>query len=226
MNPASGEGGGCYAPPLMSSTSSPALLALHGLRLKGFAEASTVAELVGLDAATVTGELEQAAESDFVMFRDGRRTGWALKPPGRVENERLLAEELDATGHRDLVQHAYDRFLALNGTMLAVCTRWQVKDADAQELNDHTDPDYDAAVMAELAELDAGVQPICADLAGVLDRFSIYAPRFTSALDKLRAGDLEWFTKPIMESYHTVWFELHEDLLASLGIDRASEQAH
>jgi len=26
-----------------------------------------------------------------------------------------------------------------------------------------------------------------------------------------------------MSSYHTVWFELHEDLLATLGIDRASE---
>lgn len=185
-----------------------------------------VAELVGLDDAVVTAELERAAESEFVMFREGRRTGWALKPAGRVENERLLAEELDAAGHRDLVQQAYERFLDLNGTMLAVCTRWQVKDADAQELNDHTDAAYDAAVLAELAELDAGVQPICADLSGALDRFSIYSPRFDIALEKLGAGELDWFTKPVMESYHTVWFELHEDLLASLGIDRASEKAH
>ena len=119
-----------------------------------------------------------------------------------------------------------DDFLALNGTMLAVCTRWQVKDADAQEFNDHADPEYDAAVMAELAELDAGVQPICAALSGALDRFEIYAPRFDYALDKLQNGEIDWFTKPVMESYHTVWFELHEDLLATLGIDRATEQAH
>jgi len=226
VNRHSGLGGGCYARTLMSSTSSPALLALHGLRLKGFAEASTVAELVGLDEATLTGELEKAASAEFVMFREGRRTGWALKPPGRVENERLLAEELDAAGARDVVKQAYDQFLALNGTMLAVCTRWQVKDADAQILNDHTDADYDASVMAELVGLDDGVQPICTALTGALDRFVIYAPRFTAALDKLRAGELEWFTKPVMESYHTVWFELHEDLLATLGIDRASEGAH
>jgi hypothetical protein len=185
-----------------------------------------VADLVGLDESVVTAELQTAAASDFVMFRDGRRTGWALKPAGRVENERLLAGELDASGNRDVVQQAYDRFLTLNGTMLAVCTRWQVKDADAQELNDHTDADYDAAVMAELAELDAGVQPICAELAGALDRFDVYAPRFDHALEQLRNGELDWFTKPVMESYHTVWFELHEDLLATLGIDRASEKAH
>lgn len=210
----------------MSHSSPPGLLALHGLRLKGFAEASAVAELVGLDEATVTSELEKAAERESVMFREGRRTGWALKPAGRVENERLLREELDETGERDLVQGAYDRFLALNGAMLATCTRWQVKDADAQVLNDHTDPDYDAAVIDELQKLDDGVQPICADVSGVLDRFAVYAPRFSAALDKLRAGDLDWFTKPIVESYHTVWFELHEDLLATLGIDRASEKAH
>jgi hypothetical protein len=26
-----------------------------------------------------------------------------------------------------------------------------------------------------------------------------------------------------MPSYHTVWFELHEDLLTTLGLERASE---
>lgn len=210
----------------MSDTSSPALLALHGLRLKGFAEASVVAELFTLDDAVLIAELEQAATSEFAMFRDGRRTGWALKPAGRAENERLLAEELDASGHRDLVQAAYERFLALNGTMLAVCTRWQVKDHDAQELNDHTDAAYDAAVLGELKGLDDGVQPICVELASLLGRFGVYAPRFVLALEKLNSGELEWFTKPIMESYHTVWFELHEDLLATLGINRADEQAH
>jgi hypothetical protein len=210
----------------MPHSSSPDLLALHGLRLKGFAEATTVAELVGLDVVTVETELSKASNHEWAMFRDGRRTGWALKPAGRSENERLLAAELDEVGCRPIVQSAYERFLALNGTMLAVCTRWQVVDADSQTLNDHSDAAYDSAVIAELEVLDDQVQPICAELSEQLDRFSVYAPRFTTALEKLRLGELDWFTKPIMESYHTVWFELHEDLLATLGIDRASEKAH
>ena len=143
---------------------------------------------------------------------------------GRVENERLLREELDATGERDVVQAAYESFLALNGRMLQVCTNWQVKGEN--ELNDHEDAAYDAGVIDELAAIDAEVQPICASLGEVLDRLAIHAPRFSSSLAKVRAGEREWFTKPIMESYHTVWFEMHEDLLASLGIDRASEKAH
>ncbi|MDQ1375434.1 MAG: hypothetical protein QOJ09_2772, partial [Actinomycetota bacterium] len=28
---------------------------------------------------------------------------------------------------------------------------------------------------------------------------------------------------PLIDSYHTVWFELHEDLLSTLGIERGSE---
>jgi hypothetical protein len=44
-------------------------------------------------------------------------------------------------------------------------------------------------------------------------------------MNNLASGDRDWFTKPTIDSYHTVWFELHEDLLATLGIDRISERA-
>ena len=36
-------------------------------------------------------------------------------------------------------------------------------------------------------------------------------------------GDSDWFTKPMIASYHTVWFEMHEDLLCTLGIERGAE---
>ena len=202
------------------------LLALHGLRLKGFTETETVVNLYGIETEATESALKASLEAEHVIRRDGRRSGWSLSKDGRIENERLLAEQLSNTGHCDAVRSAYERFLGLNSKMLATCTRWQVKDAEGQVLNDHTDPAYDESVMVDLRELDNGVQPIAKELASMLDRFSIYAPRFDHALEQLTAGELEWFTRPVMESYHTVWFELHEDLLATLGIDRASEQAH
>jgi hypothetical protein len=215
----------------MAHVSDSFLLALHGLRLKGFAEAPVVASLLScsgqsISADDVTEELVKAAALELAILREGRMTGWALTPAGRVENERLLAEELDEVGARDLVQSAYDHFLALNGAMLTVCTAWQVKDADANQLNDHTDAEYDAGVIAELARVHGEVEPILNELLAVFDRFAFYPDRFSTALEKVQAGETEWFTKPIMESYHTVWFEMHEDLLATLGIDRASEGAH
>jgi hypothetical protein len=61
------------------------------------------------------------------------------------------------------------------------------------------------------------------DLVAALERYTPYLPRFETALAKLGAGELEWFTKPLIDSYHTVWFELHEDLLSTLGIERSQE---
>ena len=37
-------------------------------------------------------------------------------------------------------------------------------------------------------------------------------------------GDTEWITSPSIDSYHTVWMQLHEDLLLALGRDRATEE--
>ena len=67
------------------------------------------------------------------------------------------------------------------------------------------------------------MEPICADLAAALDRFAGYGPRLAHALEQVQAGDGDWFTKPMIASYHTVWFEMHEDLLSTLGIERGSE---
>jgi hypothetical protein len=60
-------------------------------------------------------------------------------------------------------------------------------------------------------------------LAERLARFDGYGRRFRDALGRVQAGEVEWFTRPMMDSYHTGWFELHEDLLATLGIERAKE---
>jgi VIT1/CCC1 family predicted Fe2+/Mn2+ transporter len=39
------------------------------------------------------------------------------------------------------------------------------------------------------------------------------------------AGDSAWLLKPLIDSYHTVWFELHEDLIGLAGHTREAEAA-
>ncbi len=208
----------------MAQASDISLLALQGLRLKGRTQPEAVATLYDLDVGAVESALASLAEDGFAQFREGRTAFWMQTAEGKAEGERRMAAELDAAGARDLVFSCYADFKVLNAEMLAVCTRWQVKDVDGEQvINDHADTSYDDAVIGELAGLDAGVQPIVAALSGALERFGIYAGRFTTALGHVKAGEHEWFTRPIMESYHTVWFELHEDFFGTLGIDRASE---
>lgn len=203
------------------------LLVLHGLRLKGFATADTLANFIDRPADLVERQLNLAADDGYTRVRNGGRPGWSLTDEGRKEGERLLAEELDRTeGLRQVMGGIYRRFLALNGELLQICTDWQVSDIDGGVLNDHGDEAYDAAVIDRLAAVDVQVQPVCTDLAQALDRFAHYGPRLTAALAHVAGGDTEWFTKPTIDSYHTVWFELHEDLLATLGLDRTSERDH
>jgi len=208
----------------MAGESDSRLLVLHGLRLKGFAEAGDVAALIGLDAGAVTAELERLKTDELVLYREGRLTGWALTPAGRKAQEAALKDELDVCGARDAVFDAYKRFLDLNTDLLGICTAWQMK--DEATLNDHADAAYDASVIDQLHALHDKVEPIIADLEQILDRYCGYRGRLQSSLDKLRAGESEWFTKPLIDSYHTVWFQLHEDLLNTLGIERSQEGAH
>ncbi|MEZ5340605.1 MAG: hypothetical protein R2706_03915 [Acidimicrobiales bacterium] len=141
---------------------------------------------------------------------------------GRAENERLLREELDARPELSC-SSVTDDFLPLNGAMLQVCTDWQVKGEN--ELNDHADADYDAALSPSLLPLtpksSRSVPP-----GEQLSRFAIHVSSHLGARKGPSGRDRMVHQAGIMESYHTVWFEMHEDLLASLGIDRASEKAH
>jgi hypothetical protein len=208
----------------MAHRSDPRLLVLHGLRLKGLADAAAIAAGVGLSVADVEACLRGLAAEGLVVHRDAPVAGWSLTPAGRAEHSRLVGREVDAAGVRPAIEGAYERFRALNAGVLDACSRWQVRDiAGTPVRNDHSDPDYDPRVVADLARLHRRVEPLCDDLAATLERYRPYRPRLANAVDKVEAGARDWFTKPRLPSYHTLWFELHEDLLTTLGLDRTAE---
>jgi hypothetical protein len=207
----------------MATRSDPRLLVLHGLRLKGPAGAEAVAESAGIATAEVESWLARLEAGGLVVHRD-LPGGWSLTPAGRAEHARLVGREIDAAGVRPAIEGAYERFRALNGAVLDACSRWQVREvAGTAVVNDHQDPDYDARVVGDLAALHTRVGPLCDDLADVLERYRPYHDQLSRAVAKVEAGERDWFTKPRLASYHTVWFELHEDLLTTLGLDRTAE---
>jgi hypothetical protein len=208
----------------MTESSDLRTLVLHALRLMGFADAAATSASAGRPEADVAPVLDSLVEEGLATKREGRLSGYALTPAGRGDHLARLTAEREATGARPAIHDAYKRFLGINGDLLGICTAWQLRDVNGESvINDHTDAAHDAAVIAQLADLHANVSPICDDLAAALPRFGSYRQRLGSALAKVQDGDADWFTKPMIPSYHTVWFELHEDLLATLGIDRASE---
>jgi hypothetical protein len=209
----------------MAQMSSPELLVLHGLRIKGMADTTTVAQRFDLDPNLVNELLldyEAFGWVSRVSFADIK--GWALTEIGRAENERRLSAELNQTGTRTAVVAAHDVFLALNARFLAAVTNWQIrpKKADPLAANDHTDSRWDEQVVSDLRDLRSGLWAVCEQLEAALPRFNGYAEQYSSAVNRVDRGERAWVAQPKIDSCHTVWMELHEDLLATLGLERGS----
>jgi hypothetical protein len=193
---------------------------LHALRCIGFADLSRVADAAGLAEADVESRLIDLAVSGLVTRTTGEFGAWGLTEAGRAEDSRLTAQELAAVGARRAVFAAYETFMVLNPELLDLCSAWHLRTVGGiVAANDHCDSTYDARVLDRFVDLDKRADFVCAELSAALPRFRRYRVRLAAALDRARSGALEHLTDS-MSSYHVVWFQLHEDLLATLGMVR------
>lgn len=167
-----------------------------------------VRELVGV--ATDLGHLKEMP------------TGLKVTPEGRERLAVLLADE-----RADIDQAAmhaiYEDFTPVNADAKAIFTQWQVRPSG--EPNDHTDAAYDGAVLDRLTAVHERILTIVARAAELAPRAGRYAERLSAAQQKYAAGESAYVTRPVIDSYHTVWFELHEDLISWSGLTRAEEAA-
>jgi hypothetical protein len=210
----------------MAHQSDPEHLALHGVRVLGYAAAPRVAGRYGLDPGeTQEFLLDHQARGWVSLTSFGASSGWSVTDAGRAEDARRLAGELDAAGARDVVAAAHRAFLPVNERFGVACTNWQIRPAPGEPMaiNDHADPRWDDRVLAALASAGGSLRRLCGPLAGSLDRFGGYAGLYDAALTRAQAGQYAWIDAPDRDSCHLVWMQLHEDLLATLGLDRGAE---
>ena len=202
----------------------PAATLLLLLRLKAFAPSDVIATALALEPATVEARMRRLESRAWVQHRTGMAAGWSLTPAGRRHGQELLRAELEAAGTGAEVEACYRAFLPLNAELLSVCTDWQTVVVDGEHLpNDHSDSSRDAAVLTRLDALHRAAGPVLDALGDALTRFVPYCGRLDRARRHVQEGRTEWIAKPTVDSYHSVWFELHEHLLVTLDRDRATE---
>ncbi|MDR6505730.1 hypothetical protein [Arthrobacter oryzae] len=200
----------------MSSQQGSMLLTLHAVRLLGFADTGSIAERFGQDPDDAERFLIDAGANGWALrsaFAGSR--GWSLTVAGRAENERLLAAELKSAGGRTAVSRVHSDFVSLNTAVVAACSRIQL-----QSLADGHRPDgIDEQARHTLAQALSSVRGLEARLTAVVPRFGGYAKRLELALANA-ATEPAWLTATDRDSFHRIWFELHEDLIATLGLQR------
>ena len=64
-----------------------------------------------------------------------------------------------------------------------------------------------------LDEVHSAIGPILRRMAVIELRLASYRPRLQEALDKFDEGESNWLASPLMDSYHTVWMQLHQQLI-------------
>ncbi|MGW5520565.1 MarR family transcriptional regulator [Nocardia africana] len=191
---------------------------LHALRVKGLSSDEVLAEMSGVSAPDLPGLLAPLIEDGLITRREGRLAGSTLTPAGQEKHHSLLLADPATTAARPEIADFYEAFLPVNGQFKAICRDWQMR--SETEPNDHSDADYDERVIARLADVDKKLEPDLLTLSSRLPRFGRYRARLSAALDRVRSGDNAAFARPMYNSYHDVWMELHQDLLLSLNRTR------
>jgi len=121
------------------------------------------------------------------------------------------------------VDKLFDAFLPVNRRLRDVCSAWQTR-ADGTP-NDHNDTGYDDSVRERLDGVHSAIGPILRRLSVQDPSLSTYRARLQEALDKFDDGDHSWLASPVKDSYHTVWMQLHQQLILMLGLTRAEDEA-
>ena len=195
---------------------------LRGLMIKGLvppeglalALSSSTDAVKPLVDALVAGGLAETSAGAFRLTGEGK-----LRALDGFEADRERA------GGEAACVAALDQFIVLDARMKDLVTAWQIRDAANQVFNDHTDAAYDAAILEQLGAIHGGVVELLATLGQTLWRMACYRERLEHALITARAGDHKYVASVRVDSYHSIWFELHEDLIRLSGRRRSDEAA-
>ena len=192
---------------------------IHAIAIKGFATTEGVADAILSTPDDVTPVLGDLITEGLV---DSTAGAYTLTREGRSTAEDRLATERSGWG-ADSASAALDAFLDIDHRVKDVVTDWQMR--DPRTPNDHSDAEYDAAVLERLGAIHADAAAWLEPIKPMVSRLADYGARLDRALEAARGGDGRYVASPRVDSYHGVWFELHEDLIQLAGRTREEESA-
>ena len=152
-----------------------------------------------------------------------RRTNseWIIEESGEEMIKNYRERFLRESGRSEKFLKYCEEFERLNKEFKELVTRWQLKDEGGTLVpNDHSDPEYDFKIIEELSKVHEKTMNVLERISEIIPAFKIYAKRFEDALNLLMNGNLDYMVGKDRESYHDVWFELHESLLKISGMKR------
>jgi pyruvate,orthophosphate dikinase len=185
--------------------------------VKGFAPLEGLADALLSTPNDVRPIADQLVDVGLAAMTAG---AYKLTDSGNARATEMLEAERDAWG-TDQASAALDAFVDLDHRMKDTVTAWQMRGPET--VNDHSDADYDRSVLDRLAALHDDALAWLTPLESGCPRLAGYRLRLVRALQQALSGDNRFVASPRVDSYHSVWFELHEDLIQLAGRTREDE---
>lgn len=193
-------------------------LILHGLAIKKHGDAAEVAAITGLEVARVQTGLDEAVAAGRAVKAGAK---YMLTPVAQIALRAAYSRDCAAERANPVMAQGYDEFEKINTQLKQLITDWQTLPVGSARIpNDHSDRDYDDKIIDRLGDLHDRAVPMLDRLASGLPRLKIYKDHLQQALEKAEDGEIVWVSDARCASYHTVWFELHEDLIRVLDRQR------
>jgi hypothetical protein len=193
-------------------------LVMHGLAIKKHATLEEVAGIFGLETETVREALKKLVATNRAVEAKGR---YLLTPAARMVLDSDYSFMYEGLRANPAFQAGYAGFERLNVALKQLITDWQTISVNGERVpNGHNDKEYDAKILDRLGDLHERAEDVLDQLASALDRMRIYREKLSLALTRAEDGDIAWVSDAKIESYHTLWFELHEDLLRLMCRER------
>jgi DNA-binding MarR family transcriptional regulator len=176
---------------------------LAALRLAGHCDAAGLAARLVIEPADASELLAACAARGHV---EERGHGFALSDTGRsvvvaaLDQERTAVDPVTA-------RRVYAAFARHDRRLKELLTGWQLNGRPA-------------GAVVQLAIFHDEFKPVLERAIDMAARLQPFPARFDTALRSAEAGDDRYLLHPAVDSYHTIWFELHEELLHLSGRTR------
>jgi hypothetical protein len=197
----------------------PRQLALHTLTLRQLASAEQLSEITGQDVTAVEAALEQSLTDGTVIAARGNHM---ISPAGRAALDAVYPEAFAALRADPTVAAAMDAFeTGVNKQVLALTTDWQTVEVDGERVaNDHGDADHDAKVLDRLGRTHEKARKVLQPIVDADPLVERFLDRLGTALVRAEGGETDYVSGVRVDSFHTVWFQMHEHLLRLTGRER------
>ncbi|HEY1706927.1 MAG TPA: pyruvate, phosphate dikinase [Rhizomicrobium sp.] len=188
------------------------------LAIKGLTSRTALSEILGVDPNDLAKRL--AAISEYVDVSKPifvKPTGEAIDRAGAA----IAAHRVLLT--RGRAEDLLLEFRSLNTAVKKLITDWQLESTCETHTSGGRGNDPDHAVVGRVLKLHEAVS---AWIRGIQPPqvVAIYLSRLGAAVEKMTGGDQRFLASPRVDSYHSVWFELHEYLIRLAGSSREKEE--